>query len=281
MLLALAVCVAARSGSPKTKGDGGAELSLGGEGGEGGKPEKPPSLHLAAYNGACAALEAELKHTQAAGVNQLDQKGISALQIAVARGHLCAVEALLSSGANPRQVIEEDGRTLLDFAVHAASKEGASAAVGKIKTVLEAAVKEERWLAGETEDDEIRERTYTINPKVIDSAAPGSGSPPPQDIKWAPAPPSTGAGDAGSLAESLIEGADRNGDGHLSLEELEDFADSSDENPFSPEEMMEKADANGDAQLSFQEINAYVAEVMLTIPSHLGGPMASEAKAEL
>ena len=65
MLLALAVCVAARSGSPKTKGDGGAELSLGGEGGEGGeggkpeKPEKPRSLHLAAYNGACAPLEAE------------------------------------------------------------------------------------------------------------------------------------------------------------------------------------------------------------------------------
>ena len=62
MLLALAVCVAARSGSPKTKGDGGAELSLGGEGGKlekPEKPEKPPSLHLAAYNGACAALEAE------------------------------------------------------------------------------------------------------------------------------------------------------------------------------------------------------------------------------
>ena len=56
------------------------------------------------------------------------------------------MEALLSSGASPRQVIEEDGRTLLDFAVHAASKEGASAAVRKIQMVLEAAVKEERWL---------------------------------------------------------------------------------------------------------------------------------------
>ena len=174
MLLTLAVCVAARSGSPKTKGES-AEVSLGDEGG------KPPSLHLAAYHGACDALEAELERTQAAAVNQPDQKGISALQvrasrpaaveqeeegghsththtpriqlcipytpqIAVARGHLCAVEALLSSGASPRQVIEEDGRTLLDFAVHAASKEGASAAVRKIKTVLEAAVKEERWL---------------------------------------------------------------------------------------------------------------------------------------
>ena len=44
---------------------------------------------------------------------------------------------------------------------------------------------------------------------------------------------------------------------------------------------MEKADANGDAQLSFEEINDYVAEVMLTIYTHLGGPMASEDKAEL
>ena len=57
------------------------------------------------------------------------------------------MEALLSSGASPRQVIEEDGRTLLDFAVHAASKEGASAAVRKIQMVLEAAVKEERCMA--------------------------------------------------------------------------------------------------------------------------------------
>ena len=31
----------------------------------------------------------------------------------------------------------------------------------------------------------------------------------------------------------------------LSMEELEDFGDSSDENPFDPELMMEKADANG------------------------------------
>ena len=90
-----------------------------------------------------------------------------------------------------------------------------------------------------------------------------------------------GAGSGGSLAESLIEGADRSGDGLLSMEELEDFADSSDENPFSPEEMMEKADANGDQQLSFEEINEYVREVMLTIPTNLGGPMASEVKAEL
>ena len=39
--------------------------------------------------------------------------------------------------------------------------------------------------------------------------------------------------------------ADRSGDGMLSMEELEDFGDSSDENPFDPELMMEKADANG------------------------------------
>ena len=135
MLLAFSV-FAKGGGSRKPKHDG--EVSLGDEGG------KPPSLHLAAYHGSCGALEAELKHTQAAGVNQPDQKGMSALQIAVARGHLCAVEALLRSGASPRQVIEEDGRTLLDFAVHAANQKSASAAVGKIKTVLEAAVKEGR-----------------------------------------------------------------------------------------------------------------------------------------
>ena len=58
-------------------------------------------------------------------------------QIAVARGHLCAVEALLESGANPRQVVEEDGRTLLDFAEHAARQQGASAAVMQIKQALE------------------------------------------------------------------------------------------------------------------------------------------------
>ena len=75
MLLTLAVCVAARSNSPKTKGES-AEVSLGDGGG------KPPSLHLAAYHGACDALEAELKRTQAAAVNQPDQKGISALQAA-------------------------------------------------------------------------------------------------------------------------------------------------------------------------------------------------------
>ena len=78
-----------------------------------------------------------------------------------------------------------------------------------------------------------------------------------------------------------MEGADRSGDGLLSLNELEDFADSSDENPFSPEDMMEKADANGDEQLSFEEINQYVREVMLTIPTNLGGPIASEMKTEL
>ena len=77
MLLAFSV-FAKGGGSRKTKHD--AEVSLGDEGG------KPPSLHLAAYHGSCGALEAELKHTQAAGVNQPDQKGMSALQIAVARG---------------------------------------------------------------------------------------------------------------------------------------------------------------------------------------------------
>ena len=122
-------------------------------------------------------------------------------------------------------------------------------------------------------------RTYKVSATRTEGDAPGS--PPPQDIKWQPAPPSMGAGSGGSLAESLLEGADRSGDGLLSMEELEDFADSSDENPFSPEEMMEKADANGDQQLSFEEINEYVREVMLTIPTNLGGPMASEVKAEL
>ena len=38
--------------------------------------------------------------------------------------------------------------------------------------------------------------------------------------------------------------ADRSGDGMLSLEELEDFGDSSDENPFDPELMMAKADTS-------------------------------------
>jgi ankyrin repeat protein len=267
MLLAFSV-FATGGGSRKTKHD--AEVSLGDEGG------KPPSLHLAAYHGSCGALEAELKHTQAAGVNQPDQKGMSALQIAVARGHLCAVEALLRSGASPRQVIEEDGRTLLDFAVHAANQESASAAVGKIKTVLEAAVKEERWLDDESEDDESKERTYKIS-TFQQKPAPSSS---PQDVKWQPVPETVSNP---SLAESLIEGADRSGDGLLTLDELEDFADSSDENPFSPEEMMEKADANGDEQLSFEEVNEYVRKVLLTLPTNLGGPgpMAGEMKTEL
>ena len=47
------------------------------------------------------------------------------------------MEALLESGANPRQVVEEDGRTLLDFAEHAARQQGASAAVVQIKQALE------------------------------------------------------------------------------------------------------------------------------------------------
>jgi ankyrin repeat protein len=63
------------------------------------------------------------------------QRNTPSCQIAVSRGHLCAVEALLESGANPRQVVEEDGRTLLDFAEHAARQEGASAAVVQIKQV--------------------------------------------------------------------------------------------------------------------------------------------------
>ena len=81
--------------------------------------------------------------------------------------------------------------------------------------------------------------------------------------------------------------ADRSGDGMLSLEELEDFGDSSDENPFDPELMMAKADANGDRQLSFREIDDYVAEVMQSemmrqaMPGNFGASMASEAKTEL
>ena len=73
----------------------------------------------------------------------------------------------------------------------------------------------------------------------------------------------------------------------LSMEELEDFGDSSDENPFDPELMMEKADVNGDRQLSFKEIDDYVAEVMQSemmrqaLPGSFGGSMASEAKTEL
>ena len=73
----------------------------------------------------------------------------------------------------------------------------------------------------------------------------------------------------------------------LSLEELEDFGDSSDENPFDPELMMAKADANGDRQLSFREIDDYVAEVMQSemmrqaMPENFGASMASEAKTEL
>lgn len=133
--------------------------------------------------------------------------------------------------------------------------------------------------------DEVKERTYRVS-SVTQTSVPGA--PPPQDVKWhASPPPSTGAGSGDSLAESLIEKADRSGDGMLSLEELEDFGDSSDENPFDPELMMAKADANRDRQLSFREIDDYVAEVMQSemmrqaMPGNFGASMASEAKTEL
>ena len=78
MLTALVCVVAARTGSPKTKGEN-AEVSLAGDGG------RPPSLHLKAYHGECDALATELKRTQAVAVNQPDQKGISALQVRATR----------------------------------------------------------------------------------------------------------------------------------------------------------------------------------------------------
>lgn len=87
MLVALVCVVAApRTGSPKTKGEN-AEVSLAGDGG------RPPSLHLKAYQGECGALATELKRTQAVGVNQPDQKGISALQVRATRpaGATCNV----------------------------------------------------------------------------------------------------------------------------------------------------------------------------------------------
>ena len=74
-----------------------------------------PNLHVAAYKDDVNVIQDQLR--LGVDVNLKSEEGDRALHVAVAKGSVNAVAALLEAGAGPvDEVIEEDGRTLLDFA---------------------------------------------------------------------------------------------------------------------------------------------------------------------
>ena len=79
------------------------------------------------------------------------------LQAAVAKENDEAVEALLLSGHSPHQLSDEGDRTLLEEAVRVASHQDASLPARRIRTILLAATKEDKWvqeLSGRLSEDE-------------------------------------------------------------------------------------------------------------------------------
>ena len=101
-----------------------------------------PNLHVAAYKDDVNVIQDQLR--LGVDVNLKSDEGDRALHVAVAKGSVNAVAALLEAGAGPvDEVIEEDGRTLLDFARDKA-KEGRQHK--KVLKLLIDAADEEAWL---------------------------------------------------------------------------------------------------------------------------------------
>lgn len=103
-----------------------------------------PNLHVAAYKDDVNVIKDQL--ALGVDVNLKSDEGDRALHVAVAKGSVNAVAALLEAGAGPvDEVIEEDGRTLLDFARDKA-KEGRQHET--VLKLLSDAADEEAWLDG-------------------------------------------------------------------------------------------------------------------------------------
>ena len=208
-----------------------------------------PNLHVAAYKDDVKVIQDQLR--LGVDVNLKSDEGDRALHVAVAKGSVNAVAALLEAGAGPvDEVIEEDGRTLLDFARDKA-KEGRQHK--KVLKLLSDAADEEAWL-----DD--REPPTTEIPLKFEFKDVKSGTRPRSDT---PAEESKDETLQAQIAKKFAA-LDANADGLLAPEEMraaEEEVKAVEQKSGgtnmggTPADLYAQADADGDGLISLAELS--------------------------
>ena len=218
-----------------------------------------PNLHVAAYKDDVKVIRDQLR--LGVDVNLKSDEGDRALHVAVAKGSVNAVAALLEAGAGPvDEVIEEDGRTLLDFARDKAKEVDQHKKVleqhKKVLKLLIDAADEEAWLDGR----EPPSNQTTEIPLKFEFKDVKSGTRPRSDT---PAEESTDETLQAQIAKKFAA-LDANSDGLLDPEEMraaEEEVKAAEQKSGgtnmggTPADLYAQADADGDGLISLAELS--------------------------